>query len=59
VSQGNYAVKILEKCGLLDCNSCDVSMQSRLKLKKESSTPLVDPAEYRSLVRSLMYLVNT
>jgi hypothetical protein len=59
LSQGNYAVKILEKCGLLDSSSCDVPMQPRLKLKKESSSPPVDPTEYQSLVGSLRYLVNT
>jgi hypothetical protein len=59
LSQGNYAVKILEKCGLLDYNSCDVPMQPRLKLKKESNSPPVDPTAYRSLVGSLRYLVNT
>jgi hypothetical protein len=58
-SQGNYAMKILEWCGLLDSNSCDVPMQPILKLKKESSSPPVDPTEYRSLVGSLRYLVNT
>jgi hypothetical protein len=59
LSQGNYAMKILERCGLHDCNSCDVPMQSRLKLKKESNSPPVNPIEYRSLVGSLRYLVYT
>jgi hypothetical protein len=34
-------------------------MQLILKLKKESNSPPVDPTEYRSLVGSLRYLVNT
>jgi hypothetical protein len=34
-------------------------MQPKLKLKKESSMKKVDPTEYRSLVGSLRYLVNT
>jgi hypothetical protein len=59
LSQGNYAMKILERYGLHDCNSCDVPMQPKLKLKKESSSPPVDQTEYRSLVGSLRYLVNT
>jgi hypothetical protein len=46
LSQGNYAMKILERYGLHDCNSCDVPMQPKLKLKKESSSPPVDQTEY-------------
>jgi hypothetical protein len=34
-------------------------MQPKLKLKKESSMKKVDPTEYRSIVGSLRYLVNT
>jgi hypothetical protein len=59
LSQGNYALKILERGGLLDCNPCDVPMQPKLKLRKESDTALVNPTEYISLVGSLRYLVNT
>jgi hypothetical protein len=46
LSQGNYALKILERGGLLDCNPCDVPMQPKLKLRKESDTALVNPTEY-------------
>jgi hypothetical protein len=59
LSQGSYAKKILEKGGLLDCNPCQVPMQSKLKLRKESNFVLVDAIVYRSLVGSLRYLVNT
>jgi hypothetical protein len=34
-------------------------MEPRLKLSKESSSPLVDATFYRGLVGSLRYLVNT
>ncbi|WVZ50368.1 hypothetical protein U9M48_001626 [Paspalum notatum var. saurae] len=57
--QGSYAGKILEQCGLEDCNSCKVPMDVKLKLSKESSSPRVNATEYRSLVGSLRYLVNT
>jgi hypothetical protein len=35
--QGNYAKRILEKGGLADCNPCALPMESKLKLKKEST----------------------
>jgi hypothetical protein len=59
LSQGCYARKILEKGGMKECNSCQVPMQSKLKLKRESDSPVVDVVEYRSLVGSLRYLVHT
>jgi hypothetical protein len=34
LSQGSYAGKILEKCGLEDCNPCRVPMDAKLKLSK-------------------------
>jgi hypothetical protein len=54
-----YAKKILEKSGLEECNPCQVPMQAKLKLKKESDNPEVDATEYRSIVGSLRYLVHT
>jgi hypothetical protein len=57
--QESYAKKILEKVRLLGCNSSQVPMQPKLKLKKESELQRVDATEYRSLVGSLRYLVNT
>jgi hypothetical protein len=59
LSQESYAKKILEKAGMEDCNPCEVPMQAKLKMSKESDTPLVDATEFRSLVGSLRYLVNT
>ncbi|KAK2630796.1 hypothetical protein QOZ80_UnG0725510 [Eleusine coracana subsp. coracana] len=59
LSQRNYARKILEKGGMLNCNPCQVPMEARLKLSKDSSSPPVDATEYRSLVGSLRYLVHT
>jgi hypothetical protein len=57
--QGAYAAKILEKTGLADCNSCQVPMEPRLKLSKESDQPGVDQTEYMSIIGCLRYLVNT
>jgi hypothetical protein len=57
--QGNYGQRILENGVMEDCNSCEVPMEPKLKLRKESNTPLVNATEYRSLVGSLRYMVNT
>ena len=56
LSQRNYARKILEKGGLLDCNPCQVPVQANPKLSREDSSPCVDATEYRSLVGSLRSL---
>jgi hypothetical protein len=34
-------------------------MEARLMLSKQSTEPLVDATMYRSIIRSLRYLVNT
>ena len=59
IGQAAYAAKLVERSGLSDCNVCAVPMESRLKLSKESESPLVDAMEYRSLVGGLRYLMNT
>lgn len=59
LSQGAYAEKILERSGMAECNSCQVPMEPRLKLSKQSTEALVDATAYRSIVGSLRYLVNT
>jgi hypothetical protein len=41
------------------CNSRLTSLECRLKLSKDSKEPLVDATDYRTIVRSLRYLVNT
>nr|CAH66624.1 OSIGBa0115A19.5 [Oryza sativa] len=59
LSQTAYAAKILEKTGMEGCNSTQVPMEARLKLKRESGGEGVDSTMYRSTVGSLRYLVNT
>jgi hypothetical protein len=59
LSQGAYAMKILEWSGMTGCNPCHVPMEARLKLSKQSTQPLVDAIAYQSIVGSLRYLVNT
>jgi hypothetical protein len=57
--QGAYAAQILERNGMKECNPCQTPIETRLKLSKLSTEPLVDATIYRSVVGSLRYLVNT
>ncbi|CAM8989664.1 unnamed protein product [Rhodiola kirilowii] len=59
ICQGAYAKKILEGCGMGDCNPTQAPMEARTKLSKKSSSPPVDKTLYRSIVRSLRYLTHT
>jgi hypothetical protein len=59
VYQSAYVAKILEGTRLIGCNPSHTPMESRLKLSKSSSAPIVDAAKYRSIVGSLQYLVNS
>lgn len=59
ICQSAYALKILEKGGMVDSNLCHVPMKTRLKLSKESSGSPADATPYRSIIRSLRYLVHT
>lgn len=56
--QSAYSLKILEKCGMTNCNPCQEPMEARLKLSKVSSCP-TDATFYPSVVGSLRYLVHT
>eukprot|EP00253_Pinus_taeda_P035230 PITA_35230 len=61
LSQGKYIVKLLERCGMLECKS--VSTQMELSFKKLCGSvvgsELANPFEYRKLVGALMFLVNS
>jgi hypothetical protein len=59
LSQGAYAMKILERSGMTGCNPCQVPMEACLKLSKQSTQLLLDTTTYRSIVESLRYLLNT
>ncbi|XP_020254173.1 uncharacterized protein LOC109831250 [Asparagus officinalis] len=59
ISQSGYAMKILEKLKLADCNHCQVPIEPRMKLSKTDASLPVDTFMYRSVVGSLRYLVNT
>lgn len=59
ICQRSYAQKILEQAGMFECNPCITPMENRLKLSKGGDDALVNPTDYRSIVGSLRYLVNT
>jgi hypothetical protein len=59
LNQCAYASRILEKCGMQNCNSSQTPMEPRLKLSKMSKAPAVDCTYYRSVVGSLRYLLHT
>lgn len=59
LSQSAYALKLLEKTGMVDCNPCHAPMEAKLKLSKSSTAALVDATYYRRIVGGLRYLVNT
>ena len=59
LSQGKYAVEILNRFGMLDCKSMATPMASKLKLLSDASSELIDATMYHQMIGSLMYLTNT
>jgi hypothetical protein len=59
LSQSAYAMKLLERADLQNCNSCATLMEAKLKLSRDSKSPSVDATEYRSLIGCLRYLLHT
>ena len=59
LSQGGYAHHILEKRGLLNCNSSQTPLEARVKFSKNGGGSRVDPTVFRSIVGSLRYLTHT
>ena len=59
ICQSAYAKKLLDTTGLVDSNPTRTLMEARLQLRKADTTTTVDSTNYRSIVGSLRYLVNT
>lgn len=58
--QTRYAKVILEKLGMRECNPCQLPMEPRSKMSKYSEgEAYVDETQYRSVIGSLRYLINT
>nr|GEZ31213.1 retrovirus-related Pol polyprotein from transposon TNT 1-94 [Tanacetum cinerariifolium] len=56
INQSKYALEMLKKYGLDQCDPIDIPMVERSKLDKDPNGTPVDPTDYRGIVGSLMYL---
>ncbi|GJV09842.1 retrovirus-related pol polyprotein from transposon TNT 1-94 [Tanacetum coccineum] len=56
INQSKYALEMLKKYGLDQCNLVDIPMVERPKLDEDPNRTLIDPTRYRCMVGSLMYL---
>jgi hypothetical protein len=59
VGQGKYAMKVLQKFGMMDCKSMATPMTMNIRKVRDSDFDPVSPSLYRQLIGSLMNLVNT
>ncbi|XP_023539464.1 uncharacterized protein LOC111800112 [Cucurbita pepo subsp. pepo] len=59
ICQGAYAKKLLDMAELVDSNPTRTPMEAQFQLRKVGTTTTVDFTNYRSIVGSLRYLVNT
>ena len=59
LNQGKYVVEILKIFDMLECKTMTTPMDTNLKLLADESLELVDVTQYRQIIGSLMYLVNT
>ena len=59
LGQGKYAVEILKRFGMMDCEAMATPMASYMKLLSDDSLEVVDSTMYRQMICSLMFLTNT
>jgi hypothetical protein len=59
LNQGKYAVEILKRFNMLECNPMNTPMEAKLKLLVDTSSKLIDATLYKQIIGSLMYLMNT
>jgi hypothetical protein len=59
LSQEKYALELLDKAGMLQCKSISTPVDTASKLAAQSSDPVADPTEYRSIAGGLQYLTFT
>ena len=59
LNQGKYAIEILKRFTMLYCKTMATPMDTNLKLLSDKTSELVDMTQYRQIIESLMYLMNT
>ena len=59
LSQEKYALELLDRTGMLQCKSISTPVDTASKLAAQSSDPVSDPTEYRSIAGGLQYLTFT
>jgi hypothetical protein len=59
LSQQQYALEILDRAKMLNCNPISAPIDTRSKLSSTDGTPFSDPSLYRSLAGALQYLTLT
>ena len=59
ISQGKYALDILEETGMMGCRPIDTSMDPNVKLLPGQGEPLSNPERNRRLLGKLNYLTVT
>nr|GFB99909.1 hypothetical protein [Tanacetum cinerariifolium] len=57
INQAMYALDILKKHGMDNCDSIGTSVTTKPKLDANFSSILVDQTKYHSIIESLMYLI--
>ncbi|GJX28127.1 retrovirus-related pol polyprotein from transposon TNT 1-94, partial [Tanacetum coccineum] len=58
INQSKYALEMLKKYGLNQCDAVDIPMVGQSKLDEDPNRTPVDPTRYRGMVGSLMYLAS-
>jgi hypothetical protein len=59
LSQRQYALEILRRAGMSDCNSTTTPVDTKAKLSASDGAPVADASAYRSLAGALQYLTLT